>query len=75
MDELIEILEDIKDDVDFRNSSDLVTGRKLDSLDILQIVSELNDKFDIEIPAAEVVPENFNSAEAMWALVQRLQDE
>lgn len=75
MDELIEVLEDIKDDVDFENSEDLVTGRKLDSLDILQIVAALNDEFDIEIPAAEVVPDNFNSAKAMWNLVQRLQDE
>ncbi len=75
MEELIEVLEDIKDDVDFENTTDLIDGRHLDSLDILQIIAALNDEFDISIPAADIVPENFNSAAAMWAMVQRLQDE
>ncbi|BAK46591.1 MAG: phosphopantetheine-binding protein [Lachnospiraceae bacterium] len=75
MDELIEVLEDIKEDVDFEHIDNLVDGRYLDSLDILQIISALNDEFDISIPAADIIPANFNSAKSMWAMVQRLQEE
>ena len=46
----------------------------LDSFDIVSIVGELNDTFDIDITPADIVPENFNSAEAMWDMIQRLQD-
>ena len=47
----------------------------LDSFDILQIISALNDEFDISIPASEIIPENFNSAESLWDMVQRLQED
>ena len=46
----------------------------LNSFDILQIISELNDAYDISIPASEIVPANFNSAKALYAMVKRLQD-
>ncbi len=75
MEELLEVLKEIKEDVDFENSEDLVTGRKLDSLDILQIIAALNEEFDISIPASQILPENFNSAKSIWALVQKLQEE
>jgi acyl carrier protein len=61
--------------VDFENTKDLIDGGILDSFDILQIISSLNDEYDISIPASEIVPKNFNSAEALWAMVQRLQEE
>jgi D-alanine--poly(phosphoribitol) ligase subunit 2 len=75
MDELLEILEDIKEDVDFENITDLYDGKYLDSLDVLQIIAALNDEFDIQVPASEIIPKNFNSMAAMWDMVQRLQDE
>ncbi len=75
MDELLEILEDIKEDVDFENITDLYDGKYLDSLDVLQIIAALNEEFDIQVPASEIVPKNFNSMAAMWEMVQRLQDE
>ena len=75
MGELLEILEDIKEDVDFENITDLYDGKYLDSLDVLQIIAALNDEFDIQVPASEIVPKNFNSMAAMWDMVQRLQDE
>lgn len=75
MNELIEILEDIKDDVDFSECKTLIDDHILDSFDILSIISELNDAFDITIPASEIIPANFNSAEAMFALVTKLQNE
>lgn len=72
MEELLDILQDIRDDVDYETEDELVTGKILNSFEILQIVSELNDAFDIEIPASEVIPENFNSVSAMEALIRRL---
>ena len=68
MEELLELLNDIKEDVDFENEKALVDDHILDSFDILQIISDISDEFDIVIPAAYVKPENFNSAEALWTL-------
>lgn len=75
LDEIIDILQDIEEDIDYENETALVDNRVLDSFDILSIISALNEEFDISIPAKDVIPENFNSAEAMRNLVQRLVDE
>ena len=74
MDELLELLEDIKPSVDFRTCTGLIDDGYLDSFDILSIVSELNDAFGIEISPVDIVPENFNSAQALWNMVERLKD-
>ncbi|WP_138311851.1 MULTISPECIES: acyl carrier protein [unclassified Clostridium] len=74
MDELFELLEDIKPTVDFRTCTGLIDDGYLDSFDILSIVSELNDAFGIEISPVDIVPENFNSAQALWNMVERLKD-
>lgn len=75
MEELLNILAEIKDDVDFETEDRLIDDGILDSFDILQIISALNDEFDISIPASEIIPENFNSAETLWDMVQRLQED
>ena len=75
MEELIEILEEVREDIDFQNTTDLIDGGVLDSFDILQIISALNDAYDISIPAAAIIPANFNSAEALLAMVERLSEE
>ena len=75
MDELISILEDIHPGVDYQSCSTLIDDEILDSFAILSIVSELSDTFDIEITPADIVPANFNSAGAMWNMVQRLKGE
>ena len=75
MEELLEILSEIKDDVDFETEDKLIDDGILDSFDILQIISALNDEYDISIPASEIIPENFNSAESLWDMVQRLQED
>ena len=72
MDELFELLEDIKPTVDFRTCTGLIDDGYLDSFDILSIVSELNDAFGIEISPVDIIPENFNSAQALWDMVERL---
>ena len=75
MDELIAILKDIHPDVDYATATNLIDGKILDSFDIISLVSEINDKFDVVISAEYMVPENFNSAKALWELIQKLEDE
>ncbi len=75
MDELMQILEELRPDVDFENETALIDGGVLDSFDIVALVGELNDAFDIEIKPNNLVPANFNSAKAIMALVEKLQDE
>ena len=74
MDQLMDILTEVNADVDFETCDTLIDDGILDSFDIVSIVGELNDTFDIEITPVDIVPENFNSAEAMWEMIQRLQD-
>lgn len=75
MDAILDILEDLRPGEDYRGRTDLVDARILDSLTILALVSELEDAFDIAIPAVEIVPENFNSLAGMQAMVERLRAE
>ncbi len=75
MDELMEILNAIRPDVDFENETALITDEILGSFDIVSIVGEINDVFDIEIRPSHLVPENFDSAEAIMTLIEQLQDE
>lgn len=72
MERLLEILAGIRPDVDFENEKMLITDGLLDSFDIVSIISELNDEYDIAIRVTELSPENFNSADAMMTLVNRL---
>ena len=74
MDQLIEILNSLHPDVDFATATDLVDEGILDSLDIVTLVTEIDATFDVTIPAEEIVPENFNSAEALMALIERLDE-
>ena len=72
MDAILDILNELNPDVDYRDRTDLVDSRTLDSLTIIALVAELEDVFDVVVPAVEIVPENFNSPEGIWALVCRL---
>ena len=75
MDELLEILEELHDDVDYETCTTLIDDKILESFDIVTIVAEVNNVFDVQIPAEELVPENFNSAKALYALIERLEEE
>jgi acyl carrier protein len=75
MDQLLEILNDIDDSIDFENEIALIDDHLLDSFGIISLVGELEDAYDISIDASEMTPENFNSAEAILAMVERLQEE
>lgn len=75
MDKLIEILEDIEPEVDYNTCTTLIDDHILTSLSIISLVSELEDEFDVTVPAVEITPENFNSAKSILALVERLQED
>lgn len=74
MEELLDILKELNPDVDYDICDTLIDDGIFDSFDIVSLVGELNDTFDIEITPVDIVPENFNSAEAIWNMVERLQD-
>ena len=74
MDQLLDILTEVNSDVDYETCDTLVDDGILDSFDIVSIVGELYDTFDINITPVDIVPENFNSAEAMWDMIQRLSE-
>ena len=73
MDEILEILNEVRPDVDFENEKLLIDNDVLDSFDIITIVSEFNEAFDIDIDVEDLEPENFNSIQAMKELIDRLQ--
>ncbi|MBE6040887.1 MAG: acyl carrier protein [Clostridiales bacterium] len=70
---IIEILKDIRPDADYDNCTTLIDDGYLESLDVVALVGELNDEFDVDITVDDLVPENFNSVDAMVNLVEELQ--
>lgn len=75
MDRIIEILTEINDEIDYANHQALVDDGVLHSIDIISIITALSDEYDILIPPEEIIPENFNSAATLYAMVQRLLEE
>lgn len=75
MEEIMSILTDIRSDVDFENEKKLIDDKILDSFDIISIVGEFNDTFDVDINVMDLEPENFNTVEAMKDLIEKLQEE
>ena len=75
MQELLEILSDLHPDIDYESCKTLIDDKILDSFDIIAIITEIDNTFDVAIPAEEIIPENFNSAEAIYELIQKLLEE
>ncbi len=72
MEKLLEILEDIQPDVDYTTCTTLIDDEILDSFAILSIVGEIEDEFGVSVTPAEIIPENFNSMQALWEMIERL---
>ena len=75
MEELLDILNEMHPDVDFESEEALIDDGILDSLDIVSLISEISETFDVTITAKDIIAENFNSAKALWALIERLENE
>lgn len=72
MEKLLELLKDIRDDVDFENATDLIDGKILTSFDIIQIIAMIDEEYDIAVPATAIIPANFNSVQAIFDLIESL---
>lgn len=75
MEKIVEILTELHPDVDFATAEGLVDDGILDSLDIVSLVAEIDTEFGVTVPAEEIIPENFNSAKALFELIERLDGE
>lgn len=75
MDTLLEILVDLHPDVDFTKEDKLIDSMILDSFDIVTLISEISEAYDVTITAEYIIPENFNCAQALYELIQNLKDE
>ena len=74
MERLLAILREIHPEIDFETCDTLIDDSILDSFDIITIIAEVNEYFDVTITANEIIPENFNSAKALCKLIERLTD-
>lgn len=75
MDKVIEILESVKPGIDYKNEKGLIDNGILESFDIITIIAKLSEEFDVEFSVNEVIPENFNSAEALYKTICKLEEE
>ena len=73
--EIIEILQSLHEDIDFESTEKLVDDKVLDSFDLVTLVTELGEAFDVEITARDFVAENFNSVDRLAKMIERLMDE
>ena len=75
MEKLIAMLEELNPEVDYQTEEHLIDNHLLDSLAILSLIGDIEDEFDVEVPTVDIIPSNFNSAKAIWALIQKLEEE
>ena len=73
--QLLDILRDLHPDIDFETAEGLIDGKILTSFDVVSIVAELSETWGVDIGAVDIVPENFNSARALYALIERIEEE
>ena len=71
---LIEMLEELNPEVDYTTEEHLIDNHLLDSLAILSLIGDIEDEFDVEVPTTQIIPSNFNSAQAIWNLIQKLEE-
>lgn len=71
----MEILTSLKPEIDFETEKELIDDGLLESFDVITLIAEIEDQFGIEVPAEEIVPENFNSAEGIWKLLEQMKGE
>ena len=75
MEELLEILNDLNPDIDYETEDRLIDGKLYDSYKIITLISMITDTFDIELGPEHLIPENFNSAKAMWDMICRIRED
>ncbi len=73
--QLLDLLRDMHPDVDFTTAEGLIDNKVLTSFDVVSIVAELSETYGVDVGAVDIVPENFNSARALFALIERRENE
>lgn len=71
--EIMNILNDIDDSIDYASEEHLIDDHIFDSFMIISLVSELEDAFDVRISAADMIASNFNSVDEMADMILHLQ--
>lgn len=74
MEKLLELLNGIRDDIDYENEKNMIDDGILDSFDVVGIVSEISMEYDVDITIDDITAENFNSVEAMLDMIERAKD-
>lgn len=74
MKDLLEILEELKPGVDFKKETNLIEDKIIDSFDIVTLIASINDKFDIDFPVSELLPENFSSVETIMDTINKIKE-
>lgn len=72
MEKLLDILKEIKSDIDFETETGLVDSGLIDSLEIVEIITAIEAEYGIEIDPDDIDPDNFQSAEAMWNMIEKI---
>mgnify|MGYP002524465555 CR=1 FL=1 len=69
---VMKILSEINSEILDYNGDNLYRDGLLDSFNVIEIVSELEEAFDIEINAEDVIAENFANKESIVKLVEKI---
>lgn len=70
MEKLEEILKEVRPDIDFKNEKNLISDELLTSFDIVSITAEIQSVFGVNLDITDIVPENFESIEAIMTLIE-----
>lgn len=73
MEKLLEILNNIDSTINFETETGIIDNECIDSMQLMELISEIEEAFDITIEMEDIMPENFNSVNAMWEMIERLQ--
>ncbi len=72
MNELMDILNELRPDLDFSEEKSLITGGVLDSFDVVALLDEINETFGISIKPKQIIADNFDSVDSIWSLIESL---
>lgn len=75
MDELLEILEEINPDIDYHTCTTLIDDGIFTSFELVNVVTQIDDVFGVQILPGQIIPENFNSASDIYRLIKMLEED
>ena len=70
MQRLKKIISELHPELDLTPDTRLIEDGILDSLDLVTLVTDINDAYKINIDAEDITPKNFNGIGAIFALIE-----